>query len=175
DYALHSPLSPRVGRVLYLGGPAGAAWLDRVGVGYQRSDTLDPGAGLLLIGPDAAVDTASLTTYLERGGRAFFLPRARADGPLGAAFKPAAAEFAGSLEVPDWPEARGLSPSDLRWRSYVDSAAWIVSGGAEIGAEGLLGRRKVGSGTAIFCQVDPSALPADEKTYLRYTRWRSTR
>ncbi len=28
---------------------------------------------------------------------------------------------------------------------------------------------------AIFCQVDPDAFHADEKTYFRYTRWRSTR
>jgi beta-galactosidase len=28
---------------------------------------------------------------------------------------------------------------------------------------------------AIFCQVDPDRLHADEKTYFRYTRWRATR
>jgi beta-galactosidase len=28
---------------------------------------------------------------------------------------------------------------------------------------------------AIFCQVDPDRFHADEKTYFRYTRWRSTR
>ena len=41
DYALHSPLSPRAGRVVYLGGATGAAWLDKTGVNYQKSDTLD--------------------------------------------------------------------------------------------------------------------------------------
>ena len=28
---------------------------------------------------------------------------------------------------------------------------------------------------AVFCQVDPDRFHADEKTYFRYTRWRSTR
>src|SRR5206468_729452 len=118
DYALRSPLAPRASRTLYLGGAAGAAWLDRIGVRYQRSETVDPSAGVLLLGPDAAVDPAALTAYLQRGGRAFFLPRTGAEGPLGIGLKQAPAQFAGSLAVPPWPEARGLSPSDLRWRSY---------------------------------------------------------
>ena len=80
DYALHCPLSPRVSKVIYLGDAAGAAWLDRIGVSYQRSATLDAGAGLVLIGPDAAVDCRALNTYLEKGGKAFFLPRSQADG-----------------------------------------------------------------------------------------------
>ena len=111
----------------------------------------------------------------KQGGKAFFLPRSQADGGLGATLKPAAADFAGSLSVPDWPEARGLSASDLRWRSHLDTAPWVVSAGAEIGADGLLGRKVIGKGVAIFCQVDPDRFQADEKTYFRYTRWRSTR
>ena len=89
--------------------------------------------------------------------------------------KPAASNFAGSLSVPDWPEARGLSASDLRWRTYLDRPPLILNGGAEIGAEGLLGRKTVGNGVAIFCQVDADRFPADAKTYFHYTRWRSTR
>jgi len=175
DYALHSPLAPRATKVVYLGGATGAAWLDKIGVSYARSATLDTGAGLLLIGPDATVDTAALNAYLEQGGKAFFLPRAQADGWLGVTLQPAATNFAGSLSAPDWPEARGLSASDLRWRSYLDTPPWVLSAGAEIGADGLIGRKTVGKGEAIFCQVDPDAFNADQKTYFRYTRWRSTR
>ena len=175
DYALHAPLSPRASKVMYLGGAAGAAWLDRIGVSYQPSETLDASAGLLLVGPDAPIDTAALSAYLEKGGKAFFLPRWHAEGWLGTALKPAAARFAGSLAVPDWPEARGLSAFDLRWRSYLDSAPWVLSAGADIGADGLIGRKTIGKGVAIFCQVDPDCFHADEKTYFRYTRWRSTR
>ncbi|MBE3123618.1 MAG: hypothetical protein IMZ65_02315, partial [Planctomycetes bacterium] len=141
----------------------------------QRSETLDAGAGLLLIGPDAAIDAAALRAYLEKGGKAFFLPREEADGWLGTTLKPAAADFAGSLSVPDWIEARGLSASDLRWRTHRDAPPWVLSAGADIGADGLLGRTTMGKGVAVFCQVDPDRFHADEKTCFRYTRWRSTR
>jgi beta-galactosidase len=175
DYALHAPLAPRVNGVVYLGDAAGTAWLDKIGVSYQRSDRMDPSAELLLVGPSAATDTATLTAYLEKGGKVFFLPRRQADGPLGTTLKPAADQFAGSVSVPDWPEGRGLSASDLRWRTYLDSPPWILSGGVQIGADGLLGRKSVGKGVAIFCQIDPDGFDADHKTYFRYTRWRSTR
>jgi beta-galactosidase len=173
DYALHAPLTPRVSKVVYVGGTAGAAWLDKVGVGYERSKTLDTGAGLVLVGPDATVDMTALNTYLQEGGKAFFLPQAK--GWLGATLKPAPDHFAGSLSVPGWPEAKGLSASDLRWRCYLDKPPLVLSGGAEMGADGLLGRKVVGKGVAIFCQVDPDCFAADEKTYFRYTRWRATR
>jgi beta-galactosidase len=175
DYALHAPLSPHASKVAYVGGATGAAWLDKLGVSYQQSATMDAGAGLLLIGADAALDTTALTAYLEKGGKAFFLPRAQADCSLGATLKPAAPHFAGAMSAPEWPEARGLSASDLRWRSYLDTAPWLVSGGVDVGADGLLGRKTVGKGLAIFCQVDPDGFHADEKTYFRYTRWRATR
>jgi beta-galactosidase len=175
DYAFHSPLSPRADKVVYVGGAAGAAWLDKIGVSYQQAASLDASAGLLLIGPDAALDSAALNVYLEKGGKAFFLPCAQAQGGLGATLRPAAAQFAGSLSIPAWPEARGLSASDLRWRSYLDTPPWLLSTGVEVGADGLIGRKVVGQGVAIFCQVDPDRFHADEKTYFRYTRWRSTR
>jgi len=175
EYALHCPLSPRAGKVVYLGGAAGAAWLDRIGVSHQRSAALDAGADLLLIGPDAAIDPAALRAYLDKGGKAFFLPRSQADGGLGTTLGPAGARFAGSLSVPNWPEAKGLSASDLRWRSYLDTPPRVLTAGADIGADGLIGRKAVGKGVAIFCQVAPDRFGADEKTYFRYTRWRSTR
>jgi beta-galactosidase len=175
DYALHCSLSPRATKAVYLGGGSGAAWLDKIGLSYERATTLDTAADLLLIGPDAAIDSAALNTYLENGGKAFVLPRSQAETGLGATLKPAGSQFAGSLSVPDWPEARGLSASDLRWRSHLDNPPWILDSGAEIGAGGLLARTAVGKGVAIFCQVDPDCFHADDKTYLRYTRWRATR
>jgi beta-galactosidase len=68
-----------------------------------------------------------------------------------------------------------LSASDLRWRSYLDKAPWILSAGADIGADGLIARKAVGKGVAVFCQVDPDQFKADQKTYFRYTRWHATR
>ena len=175
DYALHSPLAPRVDKVVYLGGDDGAAWLDRIGVGYHRSATLDADAGLVLVGTDATVDSGTLNAHLEKGGKVFYLPRASTDDGLDVTLKPAADGFAGALSVPDWPEARGLSASDLRWRSFLDNPPSILGAGAGIGADGLLGRKTVGRGVAIFCQLDPDRFDADKKTYFHYTRWRSTR
>jgi beta-galactosidase len=180
NYALHSPPCPRVSNVVYLGGATGAAWLDKIGVSYQPSATMASaagtnGAGLLLIGSDAAFDATALTAYLEQGGKAFFLPRSQAVGWLGVTLTPAAARFAGSLSVPEWPEARGLSASDLRWRCYLDHPPWVLSAGADAGADGLVGRKTIGKGVAVFCQIDPDYFQADQKTYFRYTRWRATR
>lgn len=175
DYALHAPLAPRVTKVVYLGGGAGAAWLNKIGVSFERSRRLDASAGLVLVGSNAKVDSAALNAYLEQGGKVFFLPRAKGDGSLGATFERGPAGFAGSLSVPYWPEAAGLSASDLRWRCYLDRPPYVLSDGVQIGADGLLGRKAVGKGVAIFCQVDPDAFDAGEKTYFRYTRWRTTR
>jgi beta-galactosidase len=175
DYALHGPISPRANKVIYLGGATGAAWLDKIGVTYQQAAALDSSAQLILVGADAVIDANALDSYLQVGGKAFFLPRSQAEDGLGVTLKPAAAQFAGSLSVPDWTEARGLSASDLRWRSYLDNPPWIVGGGADIGADGLIGRKTVGQGTAVFCQIDPDGFNADQKTYFRYTRWHATR
>jgi len=175
DYAEHAPLSPRAEKVVYLGGSDGAAWLDRIGVKYERSAHMDPTAQLMLIGPDASTDDAALQSFLEKGGKVFVLPRSEGNGILGTTLKRAADGFAGSLSIPRWPEAAGLSPSDLRWRSFMDGPVALISDCAEIGADGLLGQKMVGTGVAVFCQVDPDRFKADEKTYFRYTRWRSTR
>jgi beta-galactosidase len=51
----------------------------------------------------------------------------------------------------------------------------LLSAGAELGADGLIVRKTIGEGIAVFCQVDPDGFNADQKTYFRYTRWRSTR
>ncbi len=175
DHVLHAPLSPRESRVTYVGGEGGAAWLDRIGVAYVRAAGLAPAVGLTLVGAEAEMDIPGLTAYLEGGGKVFFLPRAQADGPLGVRLQAAGADFAGALSPPDWPEAAGLSASDLRWRTHLDGAPWVVDAGAEIGADGLIGRKVLGKGVAIHCQVDPDRFQADERTYFRYTRWRSTR
>ena len=109
---------------------------------------------------------------LTQGGRALVLATASASGRLGTSLARNEA-FSGSLDVPGWSEARGLSASDLRRRT--DGPAWLLTGGCTIGADGLLGRMEVGKGVALFAQLDPAALDADTRTHLRLTRWRQTR
>ena len=70
DYAIHAPLSPRASKVIYFGNAGGAAWLDRIGVSYQRSATPNADAALLLVGPDVNINTETLRTYVEQGGKA---------------------------------------------------------------------------------------------------------
>jgi hypothetical protein len=85
------------------------------------------------------------------------------------------AKFTGSLNVPNWPETRGLSASDLRFRN--EAPAWLLTNVAqgEIGADGLLGRRVMGNGVLLWAQFNPELLEADKNTYMRLTRWRQTR
>ena len=79
----------------------------------------------------------------------------------------------GSPAVPAWAWCRGLSPSDLRLRCpapqrVLDPAA----PGFTIAANGLLAEKQVGTGHLLICLLDPAALPADQLTYLRLSRWR---
>jgi beta-galactosidase len=103
-----------------------------------------------------------------------FLARQNAAGAAGLQLQEKA-DFIGSLQAPVWPEARGLSASDLRWRNA--GKAWVAASGTgwQVGAEGLLARRVVGNGLMLASQIDPTKIPADEKTYFRFTRWRQTR
>ena len=123
DYALQSPLAPQVSKVVYLGGATGAAWLDKIGVGYQQSATLDTGAGLLLIGPDAgaSLDSTALTTYLEKGGKAFFLPCAQTNGWLGVTLQQATARFAGS-----YPRLIGPRREASAHRIFAGGVTWTL-------------------------------------------------
>ncbi len=172
DYALTAPLSPKTDKVILIGSDANAARLDAMGLIYQRSDSLESDAGLAIVGAGANVRDEALRNYISAGGKVFFMPQYAATGALGTRSR-FANNFGGSLAVPKWAETRGLSASDLRSRSYYD--AWVFEAGGEVAADGLLSRVVLGKGVAIFSQIDPDILNADEKTYLRFTRWRHTR
>lgn len=171
-HAATTPLSPRVA-VTYIGGDAGKTLLQSLGVRFQSATAL-PKGGLVVVGPDALVEEAPLEDFARDGGKVLFLPRQKTEGASGLQLRQES-DFVGSLRVPQWLEARGLSASDLRWRNA--SSAWIASGGNDwqTGADGLLARRSVGDGVMVWAQIDPTILPADDKTYFRLTRWRQTR
>jgi beta-galactosidase len=147
-------------------------FLDQSGLLYQEIAQLPKPPALVVLGPDADATDAALDAYLIAGGKALVLAREAAEG-LGGVRLERAANFPGSLDVPNWPEARGLGPSDLRWRA--DGEAWLLKEGVEIGADGLLGLRRKGNGVSVYAQMNPMELNADELTYFRYTRWRQTR
>jgi beta-galactosidase len=169
DYLAWVPLSPRV-RTYVVGDPAeGEAFADRMGLRCRATTVIPQDAELVIVLPSSTVDQ-QVREFAEKGGRAVFL--ARDAGALGISVKQTDS-FAGSLDVPDWPECRGLSPSDLRWRTT--HAAHLVADGCEVGADGLLGRMEIGDGVAILCQIDPRLFDTETETYFRYTRWRQTR
>ncbi|HEX8833586.1 MAG TPA: hypothetical protein VF719_05265, partial [Abditibacteriaceae bacterium] len=169
DYVATAPLAPRV-ETAYLGGPNGQKTLNDLGVLFKAAQTLPATAKLAIIGENAPVETSSLEDFARGGGKVVFL--ARSESIAGAQIENVN-NFGGSLSVPSWPEAAGLSPSDLRWR--VNGDAKLVKTGAEIGADGQLARRAVGNGVLLWSQLDPAQFDADKNTYFRFTRWRQTR
>ncbi len=172
NYASTAPLAPRTA-VSYIGGEAGRTLLNSLGVQFKSATTL-PASGLVIVGADATISDSQLENFARGGGKVLFLARRSAAGAAGLKLMEKT-DFVGSLQAPAWAEARGLSASDLRWRNA--TSAWVASGGEgwQIGADGLLARRAVGNGVMLWSQIDPSNLPADEKTYFRFTRWRQTR
>jgi len=172
-YAATAPLSPKVENVIFIGRDAEATQLDELGVIYRRSQNLNSEADLAIVGSQVQFADEAIRKYLRQGGRLFFLSRTE-DSPtvLGVTFSEQQ-PFSGSLEVPSWPETRGLSASDLRSRTDYPTSL-IVSGG-DMGSHGLFSRVQMGTGVALFSQLNPAALNGDRLTYFRYTRWRQTR
>jgi beta-galactosidase len=171
-YGVAAPLAPRAETVLFVGNEAEAEFLKTLGVVYQKVDSFSRDADLMIVGEEVEVSNEALRAYLEGGGRAFFLARNARSHPWGVSLKEVP-NFDGSLNVPPWPEMAGISASDLRSRTGYETH--LIETGGEVGADGLLSRVKLGEGTAIFSQLDPQHLQADDKTHLRYTRWRHTR
>jgi beta-galactosidase len=164
--------SGKAGKTLFIGSPAEREYLDSLGLVYEEAKGLRDDADLILVGRDVDVDDQRLRSYIGTGRTVLFLARENPRGPLGVTLKHVAG-FHGSLDVPDWEWTAGLSASDLRWRT--EGPAWVIAEGADIGADGLLAFTRIGRGLAVFSQIDPSMLEANTETFLRFTRWRSTR
>ncbi|MFP4106864.1 MAG: hypothetical protein ACLFVU_12340, partial [Phycisphaerae bacterium] len=174
-YAIRSKPRPRAESVIYIGGRSGRETLEKLGVRFDTPAEPDLSAAsqtLLIVGSGAKPDAERLTEFLRRGGRALVLGSDEPNGLLGVKRRNQP-RHTGSLSVPDWPEAAGLSASDLRWRAA--HPAFVISGGADVASDGLLARRKIGKGVIVFCQIDPDRFHCDKQPYFRYTRWRQTR
>jgi beta-galactosidase len=147
-----APLTPKAAKVIYVGDDTGAKMLDDLGVVYSRAQKLDRSAQLTIVGN--AAQLGGMDDYLRQGGRALFL--ARAPGAVGSAGLSVETRptFQGSQSVPGWKETAGLSISDLHWKTIHEGRV-LVGGkesGVEIGADGLIARRKVGKGFAVYTQ-----------------------
>lgn len=171
-YAQMAPLASKARKTVYIGDNEGAILLNDLGLLYEKATSIAADADLVVIGSGAGPSDRALGAFIRRGGKALVLPRSGESLPLDGRQKKVK-NFHGSLNVPNWREARGLSKSDLRWRT--DMEAWVIASGGEVGADGLLARKVLGDGVLIYCQLDPNRFDADIKTYFRFTRWRQTR
>ncbi|MCX7003296.1 MAG: hypothetical protein NTV22_08495, partial [bacterium] len=164
--------------VVYHGDATGALLVTNtlgVACAIGASTALTPSAGLHIIGAGASISDTDLSTYLTGGGRVVFLPRtATGVQHLGLTLG-AQNNYAGSLNPPtNWYEARGLSASDLRFRTSTN-VVLVTGGGWEIGADGQLARTNIGAGVAVWCQMDPNRFNHTVTTFFRFTRWRQIR
>ena len=171
-YAQTAPLRPKAGRTVYIGDDASTKLLDDLGLLYEKAAAIQADADLVVVGSINGPSDETLNAFVQGGGKVLVLPRSGESLPLGGTQKKVGS-FHGSLNVPDWPQARGLSESDLRWRT--DTEAWLIASGGDVGADGLLARKVLGKGVLVYCQLDPNRFDADVKTYFRFPRWRQTR
>lgn len=152
----------------YVGDEGGRELLVHLGISHAPAK---PGVTTLVVAGPGAND-AMLAPFAALGTPMVVLARQGGALPFGATLRHEAT-FRGSLAPPTWPETRGITAADLRFRS---ERPWhVLAKGCEIAADGLLGRATVGRSTVIYCQLDPEALDADRLHYFRYTRWRHQR
>lgn len=173
QYAATAPLAPRLEQTVLIGDNDDADLLRTVGVTFEKTNSLPSTPSVIVVGARTRfpADGEPLAAVLAKGHRVLFLAREIGDETDGVRMERQI--FGGARSVPDWPECRGLSLSDLRWRT--DTAATLLTGSPKIGADGLLGRVSgPNGGVALYCQISPEILPKD-KAYFRYTRWRQTR
>lgn len=146
--------------------------LDDVGLNYQKSNIIEKNAELIICGSINPQQEKELMLYAQNGGKVFVLPRANVGNCLGVSYSNDI-YFDGGKNIPDWAITKGLSLSDVRYRA---TAATIkLNTGCDIAIEGLLGKKQIGKGEIIYCQVNPNRFNADSLTYFRFTRWRATR
>jgi hypothetical protein len=82
------------------------------------------------------------------------------------------ADHYGSRQVPDWPEMRALSISDFHFRTRYPFPTLRGDGS---GAEGLVARKKVGTGVLLATAMDPTWIRTDQQPFMRLTAWRHSR
>jgi beta-galactosidase len=172
-YIVTTPPQPRVPAVLLSGSEPAPAGFTVLGAEFTTSKDLPADASLAVIAPGATIPP-DFEKWVEAGGKALVLAQNQPEGILGTQLTHDSI-FMSKRQVPEWPEVRGISQSDLRFRNQ--ASVWKLSGGPdlEVSADGLLARRQIGSGVIIFSQLDPTLPEADKRTYLRGTRWRQMR
>lgn len=175
DYARSARPAAATPRPVLIGA-AGAPLAQAMGLLCVSGTALPAPGTLAVLGPDARVADSALGAFLDRGGHVLVLPRPAGKLPFG--LVASAGIYGRQKSLPDWPELRGLSLSDVRVKT--DATLPLITApdkvrGIEVALEGGVARVTRGTGSAILWQLDPAALAAEEKTYYRYSSWRWTR
>lgn len=179
-YAATAPITPRAATAIYLGGDEGAQRLKALGLRFTPSANLPPGAQLVILGNDANVTPAAISNAVRSGANILVLatPKAPDTGLFFGASIALARRFYAPDAIPAWPEAAGLSVSDLRLRGEYDARLLKGGPGLEVGASGLLARATPVAGqrgSLVYVQFDPAFLDTAKFPMLHFTRWRETR
>ncbi|MCX7848534.1 MAG: hypothetical protein N2595_10970 [bacterium] len=136
--------------------------------------SLDTSAALNIVGPGASINNTDVANYLSAGGKIVFAPHSSTPTyGLGISIG-LVNNYYGSLSPPtNWLEGAGLSPSDLRFRTFTNS--YLVNNTTwDRAADGQLARTNISSGVAIFAQINPDQFSPND-TFFRFTRWRQAR
>ncbi len=140
-----------------------------MGLDFTKANSLLSKPGLLIIGAGGKEPSANaLEAYAKNGGRVLLLGAVANT----AGFTLAPKKLGGASASPPWPEAVGLSPSDLRLRSEIEIPL-LAPEPNNVAANGLLGRKPVGRGVILAFPLTPDLLPANElgDDPARYYRW----
>ena len=170
---LQAPLRvAKANNVTCIGNQASKMLMNELGLRCSKATKIPENGDLVIIEDVSLVNENELKAFLKKGNQAICLYQNKPAGLFGVEYM-LQDEFNGSLDFSDWKELEGLSSSDTRLRASTEW--WVLSKGCEITGNGLFGRKEIGKGSILFCQVNPNTLPADSLTYFRYSRWRQTR
>jgi len=171
-YVQNAVADVRNKNTIFMGGKNESKLLDDVGMIYKKADKVEATAELIICGNTTAEQEKALVQYVQNGGKILLLPKTKPGIYFGAEYV-LDENFDGGKTIANWPLTNGLSISDIRYRT---AAATIkIASGCDISLDGLLGKKQLGKGEIIYCQLEPNRFNADSLTYFRFTRWRATR
>lgn len=167
---------PRLPEAIYVGTEAGAEALRLTGLNFRSAKQPDPKVPLLVVDAASPLTDTQLEAFARQGGTVVMLAQPGGDTParLGTGIQ-LKTKFLGGTAPETNALTRGLSASDLRWRTPLDTRLLTDAGGTTTVAGGLLGARSVGAGRIVFVQFDPARFDLEKKPWFKHTQWRLTR
>lgn len=176
-YAAFAPIANFSRDVVFLGNDADYTFLtSELGLIAKRGTNVppSPASTLLVVGEGAKVSSAALQNFAKAGGRVVILGQQQTGKPgLAGGELQLGKSFTGARQAPASTAARGLSASDLRFRSDLD---WpIFKPSPQTDAAGLLHVQEFGKGAIVQTQLDPRWFNVENMPAFRTTRWRQTR